>query len=135
MSESAIANLNPKDRALFATSARLLSCLVTESLVDAHFYPHATSTIAGWATICLKASTGPPSAPEPLAIIPLHHYPLIDQEMDSYGALKISLLDPLDMLPSILVARIRIGGDKQASTTQVSKSERDPFPHHSQDEP
>ncbi|KAH6913153.1 IucC family-domain-containing protein [Coprinopsis sp. MPI-PUGE-AT-0042] len=116
---SSTATLNPKNRALFATSARLLSCLVTETLVDAYFYPSVSRATAGWATICFKAN-GEPSDPSGfLAIIPLHHCPLIDLEKDVYGAHKITLLDPLDMLPSILVARAKRSEDSSTKTNQI----------------
>lgn len=104
---SSIATLNPRDRALFATSARLLSCLVTESLVDAYFYSRAKRSTAGWATVCLKAKKEASDPVGILAVVPLHHCPLVEQEEDVYGARKITLLDPLDMLPSIFVVHTK----------------------------
>ncbi|TFK28165.1 hypothetical protein FA15DRAFT_584786 [Coprinopsis marcescibilis] len=100
---SRLAVLNPTDRAHFATSARLLSCLVTESLVDALYYRHVTRSSSGFAAIKLSGKLL--DVLGILAIIPLHHEPVLGEGAgDPSGARRITLLDPLDMLPVILMA-------------------------------
>jgi len=42
---------HPVERAQFATTARLLSCLVTESLVHAFYQPVKALEVAGFAII------------------------------------------------------------------------------------
>jgi len=99
------AELKPAERAEFATSIRLLSCLVTESLVDALFYPLNGPALAGFTTIQIKALQG--SAPSPhntLAIVPLLHTPILRKGKDATPrspAPTIGLLDPLDAAPFI----------------------------------
>jgi hypothetical protein len=95
------------EKAQFATTARLLSCLVTESLVYAFYQPVKTPEAAGFAII-LNAEL--PSYPERstiqaddiLAIVALHHPPVFKPDgVDFYGK-EIGLLDPLDMIPLVL---------------------------------
>ncbi|KAL0954601.1 hypothetical protein HGRIS_003561 [Hohenbuehelia grisea] len=102
---SKLAQLNPTDRALFATTARLVSCLVTESLVRALYFPIEGFEATGFAVVLSHgASVRPTSegvyAPEDvLLIIPLHHVPVFKHDGTDYRGREIGLLDPLDMLP------------------------------------
>ncbi|THH16104.1 hypothetical protein EW146_g4489 [Bondarzewia mesenterica] len=103
-----LGSLPPAQRAAFATSARLLSCLVTESLVRALFIPFEGFEAVGVCVI-LSGSTSkkqPKECPtyssdDLFAIIPLRHIPVFKHdESDSRGH-EIGLLDPLDMLPLV----------------------------------
>lgn len=80
-------DLNPSDRAEFATAARLFSCLVTESLVRAVYLPLIGGFEATGICVVLNGalSSLPPSdlACEPkdiLAIIPLWHVPIFKHD-------------------------------------------------------
>ncbi|EAU85373.2 hypothetical protein CC1G_07067 [Coprinopsis cinerea okayama7 len=73
-------------------------------MVDAFFYSHPTGPAAGFATIQLTGDSADIS--NILAVFPLHHEPVLAPgKVDRYGARRISLLDPLDMLPSILTVQ------------------------------
>lgn len=102
-SESAIEN------AAFAVSSRLISCLVTESLLRAFYLPlnnsqHATGILVVLTTSLLNERpviTRTLRAADVLAIVPLHHPPVLkDQSIDKHGRL-VALVDPLDMLPEV----------------------------------
>lgn len=100
----AYSSLEPVDRASFATSIRLLSCLVTESLVDALFYPLRLHGLAGFAAIQLKDQPGGVlDSRNTLAILPLLHAPIFRKGNDALVASTptIALLDPLDAAPLI----------------------------------
>jgi hypothetical protein len=100
----AYSSLEPVDRASFATSIRLLSCLVTESLVDAWFYPLRLHGLAGFAAIQLKDQPGGVlDSRNTLAILPLLHVPIFRKGNDALVASTptIALLDPLDAAPLI----------------------------------
>jgi len=103
----AITSSTPNDaeqRANFATTARLLSCLVTESLVEAIYIPSpAQNTFQGWAIILapglsLDAIAGKDIG-SVLAAVPLHHEPVT--KSNSTGSSLIGLLDPMDMMQVI----------------------------------
>jgi hypothetical protein len=111
------------ERASFATTARLLSCLVTESLVRAIFLPLQWSDCVGIGVV-LKA----PIATIPthnykqgdvLAIVLLRHVPVLKTDSESSdeprAGKEIGLLDPLDMFPSVLA----ISGDGESSENEV----------------
>jgi hypothetical protein len=93
----------PKERANFATAARLLSCLVSESLVHAIYRPlHRTNlNVAGFATIFKGGVSLENSAFEAdniLAVVPLHHAPIFKHDVDYRHGHQIGLLNPLDMM-------------------------------------
>ncbi|KAF8071691.1 IucC family-domain-containing protein [Lyophyllum atratum] len=106
ISATRLAGLNPSDRALFATNARLISCLVTESLLRALYIP-----ISGFETtgICVvlqnnvssEALQRPYESKDILAIVPLRHVPLFHHDRTDMQEKEISLLDPLDMMPMV----------------------------------
>ncbi|KAI0043238.1 hypothetical protein FA95DRAFT_426185 [Auriscalpium vulgare] len=108
-------DLPPHARASFATAARLLSCLVTESLLRALYVPLDSPGCVG---VCVVLS-GPASAKAPtaytaddvLVLVPLRHVPVFKHDSDATDARgrDIALLDPLDMLP--LVLQVRQGRD------------------------
>jgi hypothetical protein len=98
------------ERAAFGTSARLLSCLVTESLVRAIFVPLQWFECVGIGVV-LKApiSTDPNHNGKDslqgnvLAIVLLRHAPVLRTDSNDLRGKEIGLLDPLDMLPLVLV--------------------------------
>ncbi|KAF4613555.1 hypothetical protein D9613_007629 [Agrocybe pediades] len=90
-----------QDRAHFATTARLLSCLVTESLVSALYLPVDLSGISGFAVIVkdkISAFTLPLQPSTILAVVPLHHPPIFKPDDANTFGKEIGLLDPLDMV-------------------------------------
>lgn len=103
-----LSSLPPSERAAFATTARLFSCLVTESLVRALYFPLAGFEATG-VTIILSGSTSAKSPKEcpvyasddVLAVIPLRHAPVFKHDSSDPRAREIGLLDPLDMLPLV----------------------------------
>ena len=109
------------ERASFATTARLLSCLVTESLVRAIFVPLQWSDCVGIGVV-LKAPVATVPAHnckqeeeedvdvDVLAIVLLRHVPVLKTDSESSArdgprgrGKEIGLLDPLDMFPLVLV--------------------------------
>ncbi len=99
------------DRASFATTARLLSCLVTESLVRAIFVPLQWSDCVGIGVVLnAPISTVLPynhncKQEDVLAIVVLRHVPVLKTDPESSDdprGKEIGLLDPLDMLPLVL---------------------------------
>jgi len=94
------------ERAQFATTARLISSLVIESLVAAFYLPisHNDKSATGFAVILTtEESAHVDIVDNILCIIPLHHPPIFkDEESISLGK-KIGLLDPLDMIPMSFV--------------------------------
>lgn len=106
ISATRLAGLDPGDRAAFATNARLLSCLVTESLRRALYIPISRVDTTG---ICVILQSDVSSPPRPtygsediLAIVPLLNAPLFRHDGADFRAKEISLVDPLDMLPIVL---------------------------------
>jgi hypothetical protein len=93
------------ERASFATTARLLSCLVTESLVRAIFVPLQWSDCVGIGVV-LKAAIPIHNCKQEddvLAIVLLRHVPVLKTDSDEPRGKEIGLLDPLDMFPLVLV--------------------------------
>jgi hypothetical protein len=100
--------LNPTERAAFAVSSRLLSCLVTESLLRAFYLPvHKSSRTCG-IVVVLSTNvlaehpnmTRALRANDIFAIIPLRNPPVLKHEAQKHGT-PVGLLDPLDMLPEV----------------------------------
>jgi hypothetical protein len=108
------------ERASFATTARLLSCLVTESLVRAIFVPLLWSDCVGLGVV-LKAPVATISThnckqeDDVLAIVLLRHVPVLKTDCDEPRGKEIGLLDPLDMFPLVLV----ISGDGESYENEV----------------
>lgn len=105
-------------RANFATAARLLSCLVTESCVQGLYLPaddlHDPS-VAGIVVVLneLTRPSGPDTAEElssggVLAVVPLRNAPIfkLDVKHAERGT-PVGLLDPLDMYPCIFTLQNR----------------------------
>ena len=97
------------ERASFATTARLLSCLVTESLVRAIFVPLQWSDCVGVGVVLKGPIATIPAhnkQEDILAIVLLTHAPVLKTDFESSGdprGREIGLLDPLDMFPLMLV--------------------------------
>ena len=119
-----VQGLNPRDRASFATGSRLLSCLVTESLLPALYFPLDHFEATGFAVVLKKAaSSEAPSgrllykSTDILAIIPLRGVPIFKDGLTDHEGKFIGLLDPLDMTPLIFEID---DGDKQIEEDGVS---------------
>lgn len=86
-------------RASFATTARLFSCLVTEGLIRALYIPLESSGDTSNATGICIAFDGTTSDCGLLAVIPLRHTPVFKHGVapDVRGK-EIGLLDPMDMV-------------------------------------
>ena len=103
---------SPQQRASFSVSSRLVSCLVTESLLRAYYLPvDATkpkSQTTG-AMVVLSASvfadqpviTRTLRAEDVFAIVPLRRVPILKTGTVHRHGHPIGLVDPLDMLPNI----------------------------------
>lgn len=97
-------------RALFATTSRLLSCLVTESLSRAIYFPLTEFEGTGFCVLLVgDVSSRPPQsldypyeASKILAIALLRHVPVFKHDSADPRGQEIGLLDPMDMLPIIL---------------------------------
>ncbi|KAG5642423.1 hypothetical protein DXG03_002797 [Asterophora parasitica] len=121
ISATRLAGLNPQDRAVFATNARLISCLVTESLLRALYLPISGFEATG---ICVVLGNDVPSdlsrpyeAKDILAVVPLRHVPLFRHDGTDSRAKEISLLDPLDMLP--IVFEVDLEGNQPVEIQHV----------------
>jgi len=117
--------LTEYQRAVFATTARLLSCFVTESLVRALYIPLEGLEATGF-SVLLTGSVSASSQPEwpsytaadILAIVLLKHVPVLTNEGSYRRAREVGLLDPLDMLP--LVFEVGQSGDIGSRQDEVS---------------
>jgi hypothetical protein len=114
--------LSSIERAAFATIARLLSCLVTESLVRAIFIPLQWSDCVGIGVILKPPTSIIPaqdsdsrsySQEDVLSIILLRYVPIFKAGSSDPHGNEIGLLDPLDMFPLMLV--ISLDGDLDES--------------------
>ncbi|KIK67840.1 hypothetical protein GYMLUDRAFT_238041 [Collybiopsis luxurians FD-317 M1] len=104
--------LEPASRAAHAIWSRLLSCLVTESLLRAFYLPIPSNIASPAAGIMVVLSTSLISekplitrdlvASDIYAIVPLYREPVLKGEnlLQRHGS-PIALVDPLDMFPEI----------------------------------
>lgn len=103
--------LPPNARAAYAIWSRLLSCLVTESLLRAFYLPlppHIGSAAGIMVILSTNLISENPSISRALvssdiyAIVPLYHEPILKLEsvFQEHGSI-VALVDPLDMLPEI----------------------------------
>ncbi|KIK10167.1 hypothetical protein K443DRAFT_141341 [Laccaria amethystina LaAM-08-1] len=98
---STAASPSPLERALFATTARLISCLVTESLTRAYYLPlHLPNAPIGVAVL-LAGNVFPDNtafdAGDVIAVVALRHPPVFRGEVKSSRGREIGLLDPQDL--------------------------------------
>ncbi|KAF9524859.1 IucC family-domain-containing protein [Crepidotus variabilis] len=98
-------DLEPANRAKFATTARLLSCLVTETLAPAFYQPvKGEEGCAGFVLILTAIALEDKAtlaAEDVLAMLPLHHAPVFKHNDQGLLGKAIGLLDPLDMIPIV----------------------------------
>ncbi|KAF8888783.1 IucC family-domain-containing protein [Infundibulicybe gibba] len=104
VSSHPLASLLPSERAAFATTSRLLSCLITESLSRALYFPlhgfEATGiTVVFNSRVSLQSLDNPYDERDLLAIVPLRHVPIFKHDSQDPRGREIGLLDPLDMMP------------------------------------
>ncbi|KAL0573574.1 hypothetical protein V5O48_008388 [Marasmius crinis-equi] len=105
---------SPYQRASFSVSSRLISCLVTESLLRAYYLPlppDACEDSPNVAGVMVVLSTSLISeqpvivralkADDVFAIVPLHSIPVLKTGPSHRHGHPIGLVDPLDMLPEI----------------------------------
>lgn len=105
--------LQPSERAAFAVTSRLLSSIVTESLLCSYYVPIHSEEARG---ICVILSanvtsdlTRPLQPMDVFAIIPLHQEPILSGTHTRHGR-PIWLLDPLDTVPLIFEILTRDAG-------------------------
>lgn len=123
---SRLAHLAPHQRAEFTVITRLFSCLVTESLLHALYFPLSGSSATGFALILLrdpsKASASPNASnckiTDVFALIPLLGNPILTDDEDGSTTRKIALLHSLDMNPLPLV----ISKNDQSGHQETSNS-------------
>lgn len=102
-----LAGLNPGDRAIFAVNARLICCLVTESLLRALYFPIHGFEATGICVLLHNGVSSKPPSQKPyesqdvLAVVPLRHVPCFRHDGTDTRGKEIGLLDPLDMLPLV----------------------------------
>ena len=106
-----LAHLAPLQRAEFAVISRVISCLVTESLLRALYFPLSDASATGFALILLHCPSAEASdlqasdiqLADVFALIPLQGIPILNYEENGMTIREISLLDPLDLVPLPLV--------------------------------
>lgn len=102
--------LCPRERAAFATMSRLLSCLVTEQIIPAFYFPlNVAKTEASGFMFMLSSQTASSdsirdaslSPDDIFAIVPLQHEPIFKDNINGETGYRIGLVDPIDMLPFV----------------------------------
>jgi hypothetical protein len=86
--------------AQFATSSRLLSCLVTEGLLCAYVQPLSNKDDMKAVCLIFYNEIAELRADAIHSVIPLKGMPIIDTNGVN-GLYRVKLLDPMDMLPAI----------------------------------
>ncbi|KAJ7086118.1 IucC family-domain-containing protein [Mycena belliarum] len=113
-------HLPPREHASFAVSSRLLSCLVTESLLRA-FYLEAKQSEAMTGILVILSTSVIMEQPvitralrpnDIFAIVPLRSAPVCKDSTRTKHGRIVGLLDPLDMVPEIYVLVETISGDR-----------------------
>ncbi|KAJ7352412.1 IucC family-domain-containing protein [Mycena albidolilacea] len=103
-------DLPPADRAAFGTAARMLSCLVTESLARGIYLKLGEGLDATGICVVLLGDISAAAPPDIataytssniLAVIPLRHIPVFKHDGSDPRGKEIGLLDPMDMLPLV----------------------------------
>ena len=101
--------LSVQKRAAFAVISRLLSCLVTEAVLRAFYIAIKDNSPAAGIVIILTAHMTSEQTVidralherDILAIVPVHHSPVLKEAPSSKHGEPVALLDPLDMLAEI----------------------------------
>ena len=97
-----LAHLAPPQRAEFAVTSRLFSCLVTESLLRALYFPLSDASATGFALILLHCPSAEASdlqasdiqLADIFALVPLQGIPILNYEENRTTIREISHLDP-----------------------------------------
>lgn len=120
---SLASRLQPSERAAFAVTSRLLSSIVTESLLSSYYVPIQSEEARGICVI-LSASmsehhvlTRPLQPADVFAIVPLNQEPIFSGTYGTHGR-PIWLLDPLDMVPLIFEISTRDAGSSGVPSLQ-----------------
>ena len=106
-----LAHLAPPQRAEFVVTSRLFSCLVTESLLRALYFPLSDASVTGFTLILLHCPSAEASdlqasdiqLADVFALVPLQGIPILNYEENGTTIREISHLDPLDLVPLPLV--------------------------------
>ena len=106
-----LAHLAPPERAEYAVTSRLLSCLVSEDRLRALYFPLADVSATGFALILVHDPLAEASnfrvsdiqLADVFALIPLQGIPTLNYEENGTTIKEITLLDPLDLVPLPLV--------------------------------
>jgi hypothetical protein len=112
-------NLPPHEHASFAVSSRLLSCLVTESLLRAFYLEAKQSATTAGILVILSTSviseqpviTRALRPNDIFAIVPLRNAPVFNDPTPTKHGRIVGLVDPLDMIPEIYVLAETISSD------------------------
>lgn len=112
-------NLPPHDHASFAVSSRLISCLVTESLLRAYYLQAKQSATMAGILVILSTSviseqpviTRALRPNDIFAIVPLRSPPVFKDTTPTKHGRVVGLVDPLDMMSEIYVLTETISGD------------------------
>ncbi|KAJ7056636.1 IucC family-domain-containing protein [Mycena amicta] len=116
-------NLPPREHAGFAVISRLISCLVTESLLRAFYIDTPKSSSSGLLVILSTTTSVISEQPaitralhpdDIFAIVPLHHAPVFKDTpatRTKHGRV-VGLVDPLDMVPEVYVL-VETSGDQE----------------------
>jgi hypothetical protein len=109
---SSLDTLAYADRAAFAVTSRLLSCMITESLLPAHFVHIDSSKAVGACIVLSKQANAttillnkPYRPADVFAIVPLKTVPIFRSSDPHHSGQEIGLVDPLDMLPLVYEVR------------------------------
>jgi hypothetical protein len=111
--------LPPHEHASFAVSSRLLSCLVTESLLRAFYLEAKQSATTAGILVILSTSviseqpviTRALRPNDIFAIVPLRNAPVFKDPTPTKHGRIVGLVDPLDMIPEIYVLAETISSD------------------------
>lgn len=100
--------MDTRNKAALAISSRLLSCLVTESLLRAFFIPVESKDSKGILVILSPGFINEGvniqrtlRSNDIFAIVPLHRAPVLSATTPGNHGYSVGLVDPLDMMPSI----------------------------------
>lgn len=87
----------------FATSSRLLSCLVTEGLASAYVMTLPSHPVEELKALCIIVYEHSVhfEAGDIHSVVLLKGIPITETSTSANGLCKVKLLDPMDMLPAI----------------------------------
>jgi len=109
----------------FAVNARIISCLVTESLLRALYIPIHGFEATGICVILNNGVSSKPPSQQPctskdiVAVVPLRHLPIFRHDSTDTRRREIGLLEPLDMLPLVFEVDTNDLGVREAEVCPV----------------